>query len=141
MASERTCWVIRAGEASRGVTGVNYARGISATTVGAQALCLQLAVLPPGARAKAHSHKDHESAVYVISGHLILWFGEGLREKAVAGPGDFVYIPPEVPHLPMNLSKTEPAVTVLARTDPNEQESATPLPELDALNHLSTEVA
>ena len=47
--------------------------------------------------------------------------------------GDFMYIPPGVPHLPVNASATEPAQAVIARTDPNEQESVLLLPELDAL--------
>jgi hypothetical protein len=53
-----------------------------------------------------------------------------------ARPGDFVYIPAGIPHLPANASSTEPAVAVLARTDANEQESAVALPELDGLQHL-----
>lgn len=48
--------------------------------------------------------------------------------------GDFVYIPAGVPHLPGNPSATEPAVAVVARTDPNEQESVVLLPELDAVS-------
>lgn len=47
--------------------------------------------------------------------------------------GDFLYIPAGVPHLPANQSKTQPCIAVIARTDPNEQESVVLLPELDAL--------
>jgi uncharacterized RmlC-like cupin family protein len=136
MVTGRNCQVVRAQEASAGITGFNYAQGISHATVGAEALCLQLATIPPGARTKAHLHKDHESAAYVISGRLIFWFGEELREKITAGPGDFLYIPPGVPHLSLNGSNTEPAIAVLARTDPNEHESTTLLPQLDGLSHL-----
>ena len=50
-------------------------------------------------------------------------------------PGDFVYIPSGVP-LVLNASETEPALAVLARTDPNEQEDITELPALDSLPHL-----
>ena len=67
---------------------------------------------------------------------MVLWFGDQLEEKVVAGPGDFLYIPRGVPHLVANSSDSEPAVAVLARTDPNEQESVTALPELDSLPHL-----
>ncbi len=141
MATELSCRIVRAREASAGVTGFNYAQGISSATVGAKALCLQLATIPPGARTKAHLHKDHESAAYVISGQLVFWFGDGLREKVTAGPGDFLYIPPGVPHLSLNGSKTEPVVAVLARTDPNEHESTTLLPELDDLDHVFAGVA
>jgi len=131
----KQCVLVQAGEAAEGRTGVTYAAGISATSVGANGLCLQLASLPPGARARAHQHDEHESAAYVIEGEMVMWFGERLEQKLVARPGDFVYIPSGVPHLVINGSEAEPAVAVLARTDPNEQEDVTELPELDALPH------
>jgi uncharacterized RmlC-like cupin family protein len=64
---------------------------------------------------------------------MLLRFGERLEESIIAGPGDFLYIPDGVPHVVANASDTEPAVAVLARTDPGEQEDVTPLPELDDL--------
>jgi uncharacterized RmlC-like cupin family protein len=130
------CVLIRPGEAAEGTTGVTYAAGVSASTAGASGLCLQLASLPPGARARAHLHAEHESAAYVIEGEMVLWSGERLEEKVVAGPGDFLYIPSGVPHLVANASDREPAVAVLARTDANEQEDMTALPELDSLPHV-----
>lgn len=135
----RQCVLVEAGEAAEGRTGVTYEAGISATSVGASGLCLQLASLPPGARARAHQHDEHESAAYVIEGEMVIWFGERLDEKLVARPGDFLYIPSGVPHLVLNGSDTEPAVAVLARTDSSEQEDVTELPELDALPHLRAE--
>ncbi|GLZ28429.1 cupin [Lentzea sp. NBRC 105346] len=125
------CVLIRSGTGAPGSTGVTYAPGVSADSAGARGLCLELATLPPGARAKAHLHAGHESAAYVLSGELTLWFGEHLEDCVVARAGDFLYIPAGVPHRPANASETEPAVAVLARTDPNEQESAVPLPELE----------
>ena len=130
------CVLVGAGDAAEGNTGVTYAAGISATTAGARGLCLQLASLPPAARARAHQHDDHESAVYVMEGQMVLFSGERLEHKVVANPGDFIYIPNGVPHLVVNGSDTEPTVGVLARTDPNEQEDVTALPDLDALPHL-----
>lgn len=131
-----SCILVRPREDVEGTTGVTYAAGVSAGTAGARGLCLELATLPPGARGRAHLHAEHESAAYVLEGELVLWFGEQLEEKFVARAGDFLYIPGGVPHLPANASATEPAVAVLARTDPNEQETAIPLPALDALPHL-----
>lgn len=125
------CQVIRAGGA-----GAKYSGAISAATVGARGLCMEFAVIPPGARAGAHLHRDHESAAYVIEGELILWFGDGLRERIAIGPGDFLYIPPGVPHLPMNRSQHHPFVAIRARTDPREEQEFVPLPELDGLSHL-----
>ncbi len=133
------CVLVQAGEAAEGRTGVTYAAGISASSAGANRLCLQLASLPPGARARAHQHDKHESAAYVIDGEMVMWFGEQLEQRLVARPGDFIYIPSGVPHLVMNGSEAERAVAVLARTDPDEQEDVTELPELDALPHLRAE--
>jgi uncharacterized RmlC-like cupin family protein len=130
------CVHVRAGEAEQGQTGVTYAAGISAATAGARGLSLQIASLPPGGRARAHLHAQHESAAYVVEGEVVFWFGERLEDRIDAGPGDFIYIPPGVPHLVANPSDSQPAVTVLARTDPNEQEVVTELPELDDLPHL-----
>ncbi len=137
----KRCVVVRRGEESEGTTGVTYAEGVSASTTGARGLCLELATLPPGARARAHVHAEHESAAYVLEGELLLWFGEKLQERLIARAGDFIYIPGGVPHLPANASATEPAIAVLARTDANEQESAIPLPALDALPHLHEEAS
>lgn len=135
------CVLVRAGTASEGRTGVTYAPGVSATTAGASGLCLQLATLPPGARSRAHQHDRHESAAYVLEGEMVLWFGGRLEQKVVAGPGDFLYIPPGVPHLVLNGSDSEPAIAVLARNEATEQEDVTELPELDALPHLEPETA
>lgn len=132
----KRCVLVRAGDAAEGSTGVTYAPGISTASAGAEGLCLQLASLQPGARSRAHQHDDHESAAYVISGEMVLWFGEQLEHRVVAGPGDFLYIPSSVPHLVLNPSDTEPAVAVLARTDPRAQEDVTALPHLDDLAHL-----
>lgn len=132
----KQCVLVQAGDAAEGRTGVTYAAGISADTAGASGLCLQLASLPPGAKARAHLHAEHESAAYVIEGEMVLWFGDQLEQRVVARPGDFLYIPSGVPHLVMNASDAEPAVAVLARTDANEQESVTELPELDTMLHL-----
>ena len=133
------CVLVQAGDAAEGRTGVTYTAGISASSAGAGRLCLQLASLPPGARARAHRHDEHESAAYVMEGEMVMWFGDRLEQKLVARPGDFIYIPRGVPHLVINGSEAEPAVAVLARTDPDEQEDVTDLPELDALRHLRAE--
>ena len=133
------CKLIRAGDESEGKTGVQYRAGVSAISAGAHGLCMEIATLPPGRRARAHFHADHESAAYIVSGEIVFWCGERLEERLVAGPGDFLYIPSGVPHLPENASRTETAVAILARTDPNENESAVPVPELDSLAHLQVE--
>ena len=137
-ASAPTCAVVRVGEAYDGKQGLSYFGGISAETVGAKGLCMHLVTFPPGARARAHLHEAHETAIYVLEGESEMWFGEGLRERLTARAGEFVYIPAGVPHLPTNASATERCVAVLARTDPNEQESVVLLPELDGRRGAST---
>ena len=128
-----TCKLIRTGETYAGKQGFNYFAGISHESAGAKALCMHLLTIPPGGRAKAHLHANHETTIFVISGEAEMYYGEGLREHMVTRAGDFIYIPAGVPHLPMNSSKTESCTAIIARTDPNEQESVVLLPELDAV--------
>jgi len=130
--SQPTCTVVRGSHSYEGKQGFSYFEGISAQSAGATGLCMHLLTIPPGGRARAHLHERHETAIYVLSGEAEMWYGEGLREHVVTGAGDFVYIPAGVPHLPANRSQTEPCIAVVARTDPNEQESVVLLPELEA---------
>ena len=128
----RACVVVPGGEADqRGKQGTSIFPAITAQSVGAEGLCMELITLPPGGRAKSHLHENHETAVYVISGEVETHYGESLQDRLVAKAGDFVYIPANTPHLPINRSETEPLVALIARTDPNEQESVVLLPELD----------
>lgn len=117
--------------------GLDQFEGVSAQTVGSRGLCAHLLAIPPGARAKAHRHVGHETAIYVLEGTAVVWFGENLESRTEAVAGDFVYIPPGVPHVPINASETRWARAVVARTDPNEQESVELLPHLDELPHLT----
>jgi uncharacterized RmlC-like cupin family protein len=126
-----TCRVIRKGEAYDGKQGLSYFAGVSAESAGARGICMHLLEIPPGGRAKPHLHEAHETAIYVLSGHAEMWYGEGLGEHLTCRAGDFLYIPAGVPHLPANASQTEPCTAVLARTDPNEQESVVLVPDPD----------
>jgi len=128
------CRLVRAGEAYEGKQGLMYSVGISAETVGAKGIHMQIVTIPPGARAKAHKHASHETAIYALKGESATWYGERLEHHVVVKPGDFFYIPANVPHLPYNPSKTEDVVAIISRTDPNEQESVILLPELDKLH-------
>lgn len=96
--------------------------GISDKTAGATGLSLLKVVIPPGATAKAHVHKGYESAVYLIQGRVETRFGDGLKKTVVNEAGDFIFIPADVPHQPRNLSDTEPAIAIVARNAPDEQE-------------------
>jgi uncharacterized RmlC-like cupin family protein len=107
--------------------------GISAETVGATAIHMQIATIPPGSRARAHKHEARETAIYALRGRSGAWHGEQLERHSTLQPGEFFYIPANVPHAPYNPSSTEEIVVLIARTDPNEQESVTLMPELDEL--------
>jgi len=132
--SEPVCRVLSAGEPFVGKQGFTYAPAVSAETVKSLGIHMQLLTIPAGGRAKAHKHESHETAIYVLSGEGRMWWGERLEHHLVSRAGEFVYIPANVPHLPYNPSATETCVAVIARTDPNEQESVVLLPELDAIH-------
>lgn len=131
-ANKPTCSVVRASQSYSGKQGLDYFEGIATETVGSTGLCMHIVTIPPGARAKAHLHEAHESAVYVLSGEARTWYGDRLEHFADMKAGDMMYIPAGVPHLPANLSGA-PCTAVIARTDPREQESVVLLPHLDAL--------
>lgn len=128
------CRLVRGGEQYEGKQGLLYTVGISAETVGARAIHLQMVTIPPGSRAKAHKHAAHETALYALRGESGVWHGERLEHHTIVRPGDYLYIPANVPHLPYNPSPTESVVALIARTDPNEQESVVLLPELDGVH-------
>ena len=129
------CVVVRAAGRATGATGLDYFAGISRESAGARALCLQVVRVPPGGRARAHYHDGHETALYVLEGEVVTWYGSRLEKYVITGPGDFAYIPAGVPHVPANYA-TDEAVAVIARTDPHAQESVVATPELDGLDHL-----
>ncbi len=129
-----TCRLVTAGPAFVGKQGLTYTPGISAEAVGAQAIHMQIVTIPPRGRAHAHKHAAHETAIYGLSGVSCMWHGPELAEHMTISPGDFLYIPANMPHLPYNPSDTEPCVALIARTDPNEQESVVLMPELDGIH-------
>jgi uncharacterized RmlC-like cupin family protein len=133
-ADATTCHVIRAGTDFVGKQQLNYASGISAETVGAKGINMQLVTIPALARAKAHKHQEHETAIYILTGTSHMRYGARLEQELVATAGEFLYIPANMPHLPYNLSGTEDCVAIVARTDANEQESVVLLSELDAMH-------
>lgn len=100
--------------------------GISEKTAGASEISMLRVVIPPGGEAKAHIHKGYETAIYLIAGRVETRYGRGLAKSVINQTGDFIFIPADVPHQPRNLSATEPAIAIVARTDPNEQESVVP---------------
>ena len=109
--------------------GIPYYLGISGRTAGATNLSLNLIVVPPGGKAKPHSHSGFESAVYVLSGRAIHHWGPKLEYTLETKAGDFLFVGPGVPHHPENASATEPVIAIVARNDPEEQENVVPYGE------------
>jgi uncharacterized RmlC-like cupin family protein len=130
--------IVRAAGAYEGRQGLSLATGVSSHSAGARALCLQVVTIPPGTRGIPHIHVGHESAIYMASGETEVWHGFGLRRRSMVKAGDFIYVPPNIPHLPVNRGDVT-AVAVVARTDPHDQESIVTLslpPHLAELNAI-----
>jgi len=105
---------------------IPYFLGISGASTGAKGISMNLVVIPPGAHAEPHYHRDFETGIYVLQGKVETRYGEGLQKSVVNVPGDFVFIPPGLPHQPFNLSDQETAIAVVVRNDSNEQENVVP---------------
>ena len=124
--------MVRNSDTYGGKQGLTYFTGICRENVGAKGVCLHALKIPPGARANAHFHEGHESAIYMLSGRAEQLWGDRLENHDVVLPGDYVYIPAGVPHVVMNTG-SEPVEAVIARTDPSEQESVVLTPELESV--------
>jgi uncharacterized RmlC-like cupin family protein len=122
------CKLVRGGAGFHGKQGLDYFSGVSAESTGASGICMHLLEMPPGASAKPHYHEAHETAIFILEGAAEMRYGPNLDQVLRSEAGDFVYIPPGMPHQPYN--PTEQVVrAVIARTDPNEQESVVLLEE------------
>ena len=103
-----------------------YFIGISGETVGARGLSMHIVVIPPGARAEPHQHVGYETGIYVLEGRVCTRWGPSLEHEIISEPGDFLFVPPGVPHEAINLSTAEAARAVVARNDPAEQDKVEP---------------
>lgn len=103
-----------------------YFVGISGSTVGSQGLSMHLVVIPPGAKADPHLHIGYETGIYVLEGRVLTRWGTNLENETISEPGEFLFIPPGVPHEAVNLSATAPARAVIARNDSAEQDKVVP---------------
>jgi uncharacterized RmlC-like cupin family protein len=97
--------------------GMNRAAAINLARVGAQKIWAGTVSIVANAKTGAHHHGALESVIYVVSGRARMRWGERLEYVAEAGPGDFIYVPPFVPHQEINASTDETLECVLVRSD------------------------
>jgi uncharacterized RmlC-like cupin family protein len=111
--------VVRGGDLDPNVAqtpGMSRAAAINFARTGAQKIWAGTVSIQPNAKTGAHHHGAVESVIYVVRGHARMRWGERLEFTAEAGPGDFIWVPPYVPHQEMNASRTEPLECVLLRS-------------------------
>ena len=96
--------------------GMNRAAAITHARAGASKLWAGTVTIHPNAKTGAHHHGELESVIYVISGRARMRWGYQLEFTAEAGPGDFIYVPPFVPHQEINASDDQPLSCVLVRS-------------------------
>lgn len=97
--------------------GMHRAAAINAARVGAQKIWAGTVTIHANAKTGAHHHGALESVIYVVRGKARMRWGERLEFTAEAGAGDFIYVPPYVPHQEINASTDEPLECVLVRSD------------------------
>jgi uncharacterized RmlC-like cupin family protein len=114
--------LIRAGEASGDTaqtSGMTRAAAISGALVGARSLWMGTTVMAPASHSGDHHHGDSETGIYVVSGHPAFLFRDpatGALARLETGPGDFVFVPPHIPHREENPAPHATAVVVIARS-------------------------
>lgn len=118
--------VIRGGGKTREWNGIHYKQGMSAKNVGAKALSINVATIPPKGVAAAHIHDGFEVMLYIVQGRVRHEFGPGLTKSVENEAGDFIFIEAGVPHEVFNASDTEPVVAFVARSSADEWDKIIP---------------
>ena len=115
------CRLIKSGELEVEISSGNMTRlaGVSQSLVGSTGIHLAIATVPPGCSSSPHYHVNCESAIYVISGKGRFLIGENLEEALSMEPGDFLYVPAEAVHQPVN-DGALPMELIVARNTPEE---------------------
>ncbi|MDA1347522.1 MAG: cupin domain-containing protein [Chloroflexi bacterium] len=120
--TQAECRVIHADEREVEVASGAMTRlaGVSEALVGTEGIHMALATIPPGCQSSPHYHVNCESAIYVVKGTGRFMVGPRLEKSLPIGPGDFIYVPPDAVHQPINDSLSEPLEMVVARNAPVE---------------------
>ena len=98
--------------------GMERRPGIDAKTTGAKRVWLGLVTCAPNTKGPPHHHGEAETAAYVVSGHVRVYYGEEFGDYVDGGPGDFIFVPPYLHHIEANVTD-EPAEAVLSRAPDN----------------------
>jgi uncharacterized RmlC-like cupin family protein len=106
---------------------------VDTATTGSRAIGAGVVIMPPAGMSKAHKHAEHELVVTVIDGWAATFLGGQLEEVTIQGPGDFLYIAADTPHMAVNLSADTRVLAVEVRTDPEFNGDVVLMPELDEL--------
>ena len=116
------CKVIRPDEREVEVSSGTMTRlaGVSKSLAGTEGIHLAIATVPPGCASNPHYHVNCESAIYVVSGNGRFLTGPKLENSNPIGPGDFIYVPPNAVHQPINDSLSDPMELIVARNTPVE---------------------
>ncbi len=117
-----TCKVVRSDGLEVEVSSGSMTRlaGVSKALAGTEGIHLAIATIPPVCAASPHYHVNCESAIYVVKGRGRFLSGEHLQNADEIGPGDFIYVPPNSVHQPINDSTSEPMELIVARNTPVE---------------------
>ena len=94
---------------------MNRLAGVSQLLTGSTGIHMAIATVPPGRCSTAHYHVNCESAIYVLSGHGVFLSGSDLEKDEQISAGDFIFVPPDANHQPVNTSQTENLVLIVAR--------------------------
>jgi uncharacterized RmlC-like cupin family protein len=97
-------------------SGMTRAAAIDHARTGATKIWAGTVAIQPDAKTGAHHHGDLETVLYVIKGRARFRWGERLEFAAEAGPGDFIFVPPYVPHQEINADPNHPVEAVVVRS-------------------------
>ena len=124
--------LVRPGEEHDVPRGVVGGAEISQATAGAHNIYMGRFRVPAGARSLPHYHEGCESTLYMLSGGIVIRWGDRLEKELRVEPGDMLYVPPRVTHVVENVSASEPADYVVARDSPTEDAIIVPWAEAEA---------
>lgn len=122
--------VVAPGATYVGKQGFTYGAGVSAETVGAEKVCMNVLPMPSGIVAKAHYHKGIETIAYMLEGECAVYYGATLEQRVLVRAGEQCFVPADMPHAPRNESGA-PCTWLVVHSSGSDQDGIVLLPELD----------